>query len=103
MDEGEGSFYLGGSMLRRLLACFAILTGLAAANAPAHATIVSALEAQIEDQRRADDPARSAETACVEKQRKQRLRGERITPCRAPETVTVYVPTVMFGPDRAHE
>ena len=49
------------------------------------------------------DPARSAESACVEKQRKQRLRGERITPCRAPETVTVYVPTIQLGPDRAHE
>ena len=103
MDAGNASFYLQTLMLRRLLACFAILTGLVAANAPAHATMISALEAQLEDQRKADDPVRSAESACVEKQRKQRLRGERITPCRVPETVTVYVPTIQFGPDRAYE
>lgn len=90
-------------MLRRLLACLAIVTGLVAANAPAHASLVAALESRLEDPRKADEPARSAESPCIEKQRKQRLRGERITPCRAPDTVTVYVPTIQFGPDRAYE
>lgn len=90
-------------MLRRLLACLALITGLAAAGAPAHASMAEALNAQLEMAQRSEEPAKSEETPCAERQRQQRQRGEKVTRCRPSETVTIYIPTVQFGPDRALE
>ena len=38
-----------------------------------------------------------------EKQRKQKLRGQKVTPCKKQEPVVIYLPTVQFGADRAYE
>lgn len=91
------------TMLRRLLACLALLTGLAAVGAPAHATIVEVVGAQVEMSQRVEDDTRDEDTACAERQRQQRLRGVKVTRCRSSEPVTIYIPTVQFGPDRAFE
>ena len=90
-------------MVRQLLALIALLTGLAALGAPVHAAVNSAVDAAVEqtDTRNAD--TREAQEACAEKQRRQKLRGEKVTPCKAQEPVTIYIPTVMFGADRAYE
>lgn len=90
-------------MIRRLIACFAILTGLAAANAPAHAAIVGAVEAQLEQAQSTDEPSVTVDDPCILKQRKQRLRGEIVTPCRPAQRIVITVPTVQFGSDRAYE
>lgn len=91
-------------MLRQLLALIALLTGLAAIGAPVQAAVNSAVGVGVEqpsDSR--DTETRDAQNVCADKQRKQKLRGEKVTPCKKQEPVTVYIPSVMFGADRAYE
>ena len=95
--------YLRYTMLRRLLTCLAIATGLVAVSAPAQASVISALEAQIEQSQRACEKDRSEECACIERQRQQRARGEKPAPCRTATPLRIYIPTVHFGADRAYE
>lgn len=90
-------------MLRRLFACLAFLTGLAAVGAPVHANILDAVGSQLELTQKADDSGKADKVTCAERQRQQRLRGEKITPCRPNEGVRVVIPTVMLGADRAYE
>ena len=90
-------------MLRRLFACLALLTGLAAVGAPAHAAIVEVVGPQVEMTQRVEDGTRTEESPCAERQRQQRQKGARVTPCRNSEPITIYIPTVQFGPDRAFE
>lgn len=90
-------------MLRRLLACLALITGLAAAGAPAHANVAGAVAAQLEMAERVEDSTRSEEQSCADRQRQQRQKGVKVTPCKPSEPVTIYIPTVQFGPDRAFE
>lgn len=95
--------YLSDEMLRQLLALLALLTGLAAVGAPAHAAVGEIVGVGVEQKADSDSESREAQAACVEKQRKQKLRSERVTPCRTQAPVVVYIPTVMFGIDRAFE
>ncbi len=90
-------------MLRRLLACLALLTGLAAVGAPAHAVVAGVVGPQLEMSQRVEDGTRSEEPTCADRQRHQRQKGVKVTPCRPSEPVTIYIPTVQFGPDRAFE
>lgn len=94
--------YLPMAMLRRLLTCLAILTGLAAVSAPAQASLLDSLTAQLEQGEKADEDKR-AESECVERQRAKRLRRDKPSPCEAVKPVRIYIPTVQFGPDRAFE
>ena len=90
-------------MLRRFLALLALLTGLAALSAPVHAAVSSAVDAAVEQASTRGQDNRDTQEACAEKQRKQKLRGEKVTPCKPQEPVTIYIPAVMFGADRAFE
>lgn len=98
----RGKDYLGRTMLTRLLACFALLTGLAAVGAPAQAALGEAIGTAMEVTQKRDDTAKSETELCIERQRQQRRKGEKITPCKS-ETITIFLPTVQFGPDRALE
>jgi hypothetical protein len=90
-------------MLRKLLTLFAILTGLAAAGAPAHARIATLEEVRLE-------ASSSLSAPCVAARRQVEAnfgRGhQRVVrpaePC-ARATITFRVPTVMLGVDRARE
>lgn len=91
-------------MLRQLFALIALLTGLAAIGSPVQAAVNSAVGVGVEQPSdRSDTETRDAQNACAQKQRKQKLRGEKVTPCKKQEPVTVYIPSVMFGADRAYE
>ena len=90
-------------MFRQLLALIALLTGLAALGAPAQAVVGTESSVGVEQSASGDIDPRDAQCACAEKQRKQKMRGERVTPCKKQEPVTVYIPSVMFGADRAYE
>lgn len=90
--------------MRQLLALAALLTGLAAIGTPVHAAVNNAVGVGVEqpsDTR--DTESRETQNVCAEKQRKQKLRGEKVTPCKPQEPVTIYIPSVMFGADRAYE
>ena len=103
MDALGRKTYLWRTMLRHLLTCLAIATGLVAVSAPAQASVIGALEAQIEQSQRACEKDRSEECACIERQRQQRARGEKPAPCRTATPIRIYIPTVHFGADRAYE
>ncbi len=94
--------YLGGTMLARLLACLALVTGLAAVGAPAQARLLSAASEQIESNAQNPQPGKSAECSPVE-QRNVKGATQAQAKCRARKPVVIYIPTVQFGPDRAFE
>ncbi|MBY6217376.1 hypothetical protein [Qipengyuania aquimaris] len=90
-------------MRRQLLALLALLTGLAAVDVPAHAALGGEIGVGFEQSASGASDAREAKCPCEEKQRKQKLRGEKVTPCKKQEPVVIYLPTVQFGADRAYE
>jgi hypothetical protein len=97
----EVKAYLGRTMLARLLACLALVTGLAAVGAPASAAVVQSASQQVE----AASQAPSKTAACTASE--PRSAGTASDPaqvkCRARKPVVIYIPTVQFGPDRAFE
>lgn len=90
-------------MLRRLIALLALLTGLFAAAVPAQASIGHMVGVAAEANQQADDNDSGTPVSCAERQRQQKLRGQRVTPCRPAETVTVFIPAIQLGVDRARE
>lgn len=90
-------------MFRRLLACLALLTGLAAVGTPAHAGVAAVFGIQLELAEKSDSSGRQADSDCAERARQQQVRGERAAPCRPSKTVTIVIPTVQLGIDRAYE
>jgi hypothetical protein len=97
-----GTTYFSWTMIRRLLACLALVSGLAAAGAPAHASLIEALE-QLEVAGEKDEKATKETCTCEERQQEQRRRGQRVHPCAEERPVRIYLPVVMFGADRALE
>lgn len=95
------STYLRRTMIARFLAFLALLTGLAALGAPAQA-FEGSVGVGVE-QRADQDDAKDAQSQCAERQRKQKSRTDKLTPCKPQQPVVIYIPTVMFGPDRAFE
>jgi len=102
VDAMHITHYLGRTMTRRLLAFLALLTGLAAMGAPVQAAFDGTTRIGVE-QRADQDDAKDAQSPCSEKQRKQKSRTDKLSPCKEQQPVTIYIPTVMFGADRAYE
>lgn len=93
--------YLVPKMITRFLALLALLTGLAAFGAPAQAFETTS---SVGVEQRADqDDAKDAQSPCADRQRKQKSRTEKLAPCKPQQPVTIYIPTVLFGSDRAFE
>lgn len=93
--------YLERTMLARLLACLALVTGLAAVGAPAQARMV----AEVSEQMQADN---GAQPAChIAFASLEQLSSEWVsrtqTGCAARKPFVIFIPTVQFGPDRAFE
>ena len=93
--------YLGRTMLARLLACLALVTGLAAVGAPVHAKLVAEVNEQIQGAKSAQ-PTSSLECSTAE-QRNVKSATQPQTRCPVRKPVVIYIPTVQFGPDRAFE
>lgn len=90
-------------MVRRLLACLALLTGLAAASAPAHAQLAQVLATQLEASERQDKAEQKQRCLCERQQREQRARRSAPQPCADEQPVTIFLPTIQLGVDRALE
>jgi hypothetical protein len=90
-------------MFARLLACFALLSGLAAVTAPAQANYVGALGTQLERSQKQSQPA--AERRCHDEQTKRasRMANRPSEPCPRARPTTVFIPTVQLGSDFALE
>lgn len=87
-------------MLRKLLACLALLTGLAAAGAPAQAEVASAVASRLEVSMAAPAAARVASVVAPATPGK-RERATRPDPIARPAPCTPA--TVELGSDRARE
>ena len=90
-------------MLRQLLTFLALLTGLAAIGAPVQAAVAGGAGAVLERSDFASSQAAESEKGCEDKKQTQLGNEDKPTPCGKRKVITVYVPTVMFGADRAFE
>lgn len=64
---------------------------------------MQAVGTTLEQTERGDKEARRMDRSCVGQQKAQRVKGQKVTPCKVDETVVILIPRVMFGVDRAYE
>lgn len=95
--------YLGRTMLARLLACLALITGLAAVGAPAQAAVLQAASQQVASGAQQAQPGKSESCADADQRAMQGSARDGLTRCGSRKRVIIYLPTVLFGPDRAFE
>ena len=95
--------YLGRTMLARLLACLALVTGLAVVGAPLQAKTLEAASEQVETASQSAQPGKSAACPSGEQRNLAAATEQTQIRCRARRPVVVYIPTVQFGADRAYE
>lgn len=98
-----GKVYLNRHMLRRILAIFAIVTGLAAVGTPAQARMIAVMSQSVVEGAQA--PAQTATTACEIAAPRAHLRGRTVpqSNCRPRKPVVIVIPTIQLGSDRARE
>ena len=90
------------AMLRRLLACLALLTGLAAAGAPAQAAVAVSSASRMEAS--AAEGAATRDQAAAAPAKRAVPRKVASAPAAGPLLRTIFrVPTVQLGGDRARE
>jgi hypothetical protein len=103
LDAGRVGPYIGSAMNRIILALLALFAGLAAQSTPAQArlsgtdTIVSAVESA-RSARQAPVQTQGVDEAVARQERRER-QASRVRSQRS----TVYIPSVLFGADRAFE
>jgi hypothetical protein len=103
MDGMLGKAYLTRAMLRRILACLALITGLAAIGTPAEARMMLDNGRQVENSTGVSQGAPQA--ACNSAPQRTNAQGRVIAQpgCQPRRPIVIYIPTVQFGPDRAFE
>lgn len=90
-------------MLSRLLACLALLTGLAAFGVPAIAGVVDTAAAQVEVAYNSADSQRAERRPCQARRSATPSAQPARSPCRIRKPLVIYVPAVLLGPDRSRE
>ena len=90
-------------MLRRLLTCLALLTGLAAIGAPAGTALAETLSGQIGASVMAEAAEDASPCTCSPESDRCTLRPAKKAGQSVKRTIRVYIPTVQFGADRAYE
>ena len=98
-----GKAYLTRAMLRRILACLALITGLAAVGTPAQARMMLDFGHQVENTTGTSQSAPQA--SCNSAPQRTNAQGKVMTlpGCAPRRPIVIYIPTVQFGPDRARE
>ncbi len=91
-------------MLRRLLACLALFSGLAAIGSPVSPAMAEAVAGQVGQSVAAGETRGIEKCACregtVSGPESKKCGDSRPAPRR---TIRIYIPTVQFGADRAYE
>ncbi|MCP5397633.1 MAG: hypothetical protein H6918_13115 [Sphingomonadaceae bacterium] len=91
-------------MLKRLLACLALITGLAAISTPAQAGFAAAIAEQAQSSSQTAQPGKAQSCTCEDRRTTKPAKGTETSQCRTrTKPVTIYIPTVQFGADRAFE
>jgi hypothetical protein len=90
-------------MLRRILACLALITGLAALGTPAEARMMLDFGQQVENGPTTSQGGQQA--PCSAAPQRTNAQGKIATQpgCAPRRPIVIYIPTVQFGPDRARE
>lgn len=89
-------------MLRRLITLLALLSGLAAVGAPAQALVYDAASG-VELAAGSERPCKGEACACIPQARQPLGTLRAGKPCKPATVVTVVIPTVQVGVDRAAE
>lgn len=89
-------------MLRQLITLLALLTGLAAVGAPAQALVYDAASG-VELAAGAERPCKGEACACSGPASQALGKPRAAKPCKPAPVVTVVIPTVQVGADRAYE
>lgn len=89
------------SMLRRLLACLALITGLAAVGAPVQAALYEASSVQAATG--TERPCKGESCDCPNVPRQTIPGAREKAPCKPAPVITIVIPTVQLGADRAYE
>jgi hypothetical protein len=90
-------------MTRLLLALLALLTGLVAQAGPVQARMTSNADTEITDGQRGSARPAQSQTQSIDAPTAQKERRERQATRIRPPRGRVYIPSVLFGPDRALE
>ena len=90
-------------MFRRLLTCLALITGLAAAGAPANAAVLDAFSEQVSAASAPCQQGKTAQCECVVQPATSPSKGDPIKVCKTRKPVVIFIPTIHFGADRAYE
>lgn len=95
--------YLTRAMLRRILTCLALITGLAAVGTPAQARMMLDFGQQVESESSSSQGSQRAD--CIAAAEKLNPQGKAVAKpaCPPRKPIVIYIPTVQFGPDRARE
>jgi hypothetical protein len=103
VDEMLHKAYLTRTMLRRILACLALITGLAAVGAPAEARMMLDYGQQAESSPTTSQGSQQA--PCSNPPQRTSAQGKVVSQpgCAPRRPIVIYIPTVQLGPDRAHE
>ena len=94
--------YLNDAMLRRLITLLAILSGLTAAGAPAHAVVYDAASG-VELAAKAEKTCKADACRCADADRQTFDLPREKKPSKPATVITVFIPTVQMGIDRACE
>ena len=89
-------------MLRRIITLLALLTGLAAAGAPAHAVVFIAASG-VEVAAGAEKSGQRETCESRSQARKSLASPRKAEPCKPAPVVRILIPTVQMGTDRAYE
>jgi hypothetical protein len=103
VDYPPSQAYFVFTMLRRLLACLAFVTGLAAIGTPAEARLVMAVSQDLGSTALTREGGQQAPCAQSSSPAKAPPRTFDQCGCRARRTIVIVIPTVQIGCDRARE
>ena len=90
-------------MLRRLLTCLALITGLAAAGAPVSVAAIEAQTQRAESSACLADSGKEQRCDCAERTDRQNSGKKGSQACKPRKPVIIYLPPLYLGVDRAHE
>jgi hypothetical protein len=94
VDELRGRPYLTGTMLRRILACFALITGLTAAGSPVEARVMAVMTQSVVEASQAQQQASATACEAIQQRASLRKKGAVSAPCRPRKPVVIVIPTL---------
>lgn len=90
-------------MFRRLLTCLALITGLAAAGAPANAAMIEVLSEQVGASSVSSQSGNSELVECAAQPLSSPRKTDRWAVCTSCQHAAIVIPTTYIGIDRAYE